>query len=167
MKIQSSPKYLLIEQPEKFEYRAAWNLWISSNSKTLNIETFEYRAAWKVRISSRPKSLNIERHGNFEHRAPRKMKIQSRPKTLNIEQPTKSENRVERKLWISSSLESLNIERPEKFEYRAIRQPCCKTNFYKKQLRTKRWPRIAKAQNQYWFYHPQVSFIGVTFPLPN
>ncbi len=109
--------------------------------------------------------MNIEQPKKLEYRAARKFRTSSSPKTLNIEQPEKFEYPMDRS-GISSSPKSLNIERREKFEYRAIGPPCCKTNFYEKQLSTKRRPRIAKAQNQYWLYHPQVCFTAVTFPLP-
>ena len=166
-----------IEQPENLKYRAARQVNICSSPKTCNIEQPEkldierrekwtYRAARKRWISSSPKSLNIDQPEKFEYRAARQLWISSSLKSLHIEQPTNFEDLVARKLWISISPKSLNIERPEKFSYRAIGPPCCKTSFYGKQLPTKRWQIIAKAQNQHWRYHPQVCFAGVTCPLP-
>ena len=117
-------------------------------------------------MSSSLKSLNIDQPEKFEYRAARQLWISSSLKTLHIEQPTNFEYPVARRLWILISPKSLNIERPEKFKYRAIGPPCCKTSFYGKQLSSKCRPRIAKAQNQHWRYHPQVCFTGVTCPLP-
>ena len=188
--MSSSPQSSNIEQPEYFEYRAARKLWISSILKSLSIEQLEsfwissapksenteqpedveYRATRQVLISSSLKTLNIEQVKKFEYRAAWNVWISRSLKSLNIEQPEKIEYyRKAHKHWISGGLETLNIEQHEKFEYRAaraIRLPCCKTNFYGKQLPTKRRPRITKAQNQYWLYHPQVCFRCVTFTLP-
>ena len=105
MKIESSPKTLNIEQPEKFEYRPAWQVGISTSLKTLSIEqleNFEYRAAWKVWASTSLKTLSIEQPAKFEYRAAWKVWISNGPK-WNIEQPEKFEYRAARKVWISSN----------------------------------------------------------------
>ena len=60
-----------IDQPEKFEYRAARQLLMSSSLKSLHVEqptNFEDLVARKLWVSISPKSLNIERPETFSYR---------------------------------------------------------------------------------------------------